>query len=422
MSFSLPELQTQKYRSEQGTLLYTHNNPKTPLISIEICVQSGSLHEQKSGEANLLLACLFKGSQTMSHADFSQALESLGGSLSLRCTPTAQYIRIEILRPYAPQALQWIWESLQTPLFLDSEIKKEKELLLSQLKNAEESPAYLAQKSFLKQIYGHASQALLVDGSPDSLSQITREDLLHYHRSHYRFDNIVIALSGQEPDTLIATLDSSFTPSDSPRTPSGPLALNTPPSLAHRHHILTPDKDQCVVLMGSLGISRRDPDFMALMILDVLLGQGPGFSSRLPQILRDQQGLVYHLSFSATQNAHLYPGIVQTYLECSPDKVEKCIRQVNHELIRACEEPVALQELQTIQTYLQGQLYFCFETNAQRCGYFLHKHTFGWSDHHLTDYLEQLHAVTPEHLQQAAQRQLKNKQQTIITAGPSPLD
>lgn len=419
----LPALFATKYRCKDGLTLYTHINPKTPLTCIEICIQSGSLHETKIGQANLMLACLLKGSQTTSHPDFSQALESLGGSLSLRCTPSAQYIRIEVLSHYSTQAFSLVWEALQTPAFLPSEIKKEKDLIISQLKNAKESPAYLAQRSFLQNIYGAIAPALLVDGTPQSLQQITREDLLAYHHQYYQPENMVIAISGDHPeqvrDVFAVTATEDVYQPQNPQVPTEQFPQISD-AKAHYEHVKTPDKDQCVVLMGHLGISRLHSDFMPMMILDVLLGQGPGFSSRLPQVLRDQQGLVYHLSFSGTQNAHLYPGMVQTYLECSPHKVKTCIELVNTELQKVCEIPVSTQELSTIQNYLQGQLYFCFETNAQRCSYFLHRHIFGWPENHLAAYVNQLQAVTPQILQAVAKRHFQFHNQTLITAGPNP--
>ncbi len=419
----LPTLFATTYQCTDGLTLYAHVNAKTPLTCIEICIQSGSLHETKTGQANLMLACLLKGSQTTSHADFSQALESLGGSLSLRCTPSAQYIRIEVLSDYSRQAFSLVWEALQTPAFIPSEIKKEKDLIISQLKNAKESPAYLAQRAFLYSIYGAMAPALLVDGTPQSLQHLTREDLLAYHHQHYRAENTVIAISGDHPEYVLqafaATAREKTYAAQHPQVPLGNFP-QIADARAHYEHIKTPDKDQCVVLMGHLGIPRLHPDFMPMMVLDVLLGQGPGFSSRLPQVLRDQQGLVYHLSFSGTQNAHLYPGIIQTYLECSPHKVRTCIDLVRQELQNVCEIPVSPQELSTIQHYLQGQLYFCFETNAQRCSYFLHRHIFGWPEEHLTTYIQQLQAVTPQSLQDVAQRHFQNSNQTLITAGPNP--
>lgn len=419
MISALDDLHAERYTSPEGLILYTHFNPKTPLVCLEICIQSGSLKESQPGEANLMLACLFKGSQQLSHRDFSHQLESLGGSLSLRCTPTAQYIRLEVLSIYLKNAFELIWDALHHPVFLIEEIEKEKSLLLSQLKNAEESPAYLAQHAFLKHVYGNSAQALLVDGTPDAVKNLSQDHLIAFHHQHYTLDNMIISIAGHFSENIQSLIQPKTPQKKSPQAFHFP-PLHLPKASAYQTHIQTPDKDQCVVLMGHVGIKRSDPDFMALMVLDILLGQGPGFSSRLPQILRDQHGLVYHLSFSATQNAHLYPGIMQTYLECSPDKVGQCLALVQQELERICTEVVTATELQTIQDYLQGQLYFCFETNAQRCSYFLHKHLFQWSPHHLSNYVKQLHSITPEALKNAAQKHFKLKDQTLITAGPKP--
>lgn len=419
MISALDDLHAERYTSPEGLILYTHTNRKTPLVCLEICIQSGSLKESRPGEANLMLACLFKGSQTLSHRKFSHQLESLGGSLSLRCTPTAQYIRLEVLGIYLKAAFALIWDALYSPLFLSEEVEKEKNLLLSQIKNAEESSAYLAQNAFLKHVYGPSAQALLVDGTAEAVKRLDRENLIRFHRQHYRPNNMVMSVSGDFSEAIEPMIKSPLSEDGVPQALRFP-PLHLPLPSPYQAHIQTPDKDQCVVLVGHLGIQRDDPDFMALMVLDILLGQGPGFSSRLPKLLRDKHGLVYHLSFSATQNAHLYPGVMQTYLECSPDKVGQCLTLVEKELERVCSETISEAELRTMQDYLQGQLYFCFETNAQRCSYFLHKHLFKWSPHHLSDYVQQLQAITPQALKSAAQKHFQLKKQTLITAGPEP--
>lgn len=420
MISALDDLHAECYTSPEGLILYTHLNPKTPLVCVEICIQSGSLKESQPGEANLMLACLFKGSKHLSHRHFSHQLESLGGSLNLRCTPTAQYIRLEVLGFHLKSAFELIWDALHYPLFLIEEIEKEKSLLLSQLKNAEESPAYLAQNAFLKHIYGDSAQALLVDGTPEAVKSLSQDNLIRFHQQHYTLNNMIISVSGHFSEAIQTLIKPTTSEKKTPQKLTFP-PLNLPEASAYQTHIQTPDKDQCVVLIGHMGIQRSDPDFMALMVLDILLGQGPGFSSRLPQLLRDKHGLVYHLSFSATQNAHLYPGIMQTYLECSPDKVGQCLNLVQQELERICTETISQEELHTIQDYLQGQLYFCFETNAQRCSYFLHKHIFQWAPHHLSDYVKQLQSLTPEALKSTAQRHFKLKNQTLVTAGPKPI-
>lgn len=420
MISALDDLHADRYISPEGLILYTHINRKTPLVCVEICVQSGSLKESRPGEANLMLACLFKGSKDYSHRQFSHRLESLGGSLSLRCTPTAQYIRLEVLGIHLQAAFALLWEALHHPLFLNEEVEKEKSLLLSQLKSAEESSAYLAQQAFLKHVYGQSAQALLVDGTPEALKQLCPDDLIQFHRQHYQLNNMIISVSGHFSEAIQTMIEPPTPESNSPQSLHFP-SLKLPTPSPYQTHIQTPDKDQCVVLMGHIGVQRDDPDFMALMVLDILLGQGPGFSSRLPQLLRDKHGLVYHLSFSATQNAHLYPGVMQTYVECSPDKVGQCLQLVRQELERVCTEAVSQAELKTIQDYLQGQLYFCFETNAQRCSYFLHKHLFKWSTHHLSHYVQQLQSITSEALKNAAQKHFKLQDQTLITAGPEPM-
>lgn len=78
-----------------------------------------------------------------------------------------------------------------------------------------------------------------------------------------------------------------------------------------------------------------------------------GQVGRLFTALREEQGLVYHVSASSTEG--LDAGHVAFYAATSPDKLVRAREALERERARICREPIAALELERAQAYLVGQ-------------------------------------------------------------------
>src|SRR5436853_3671826 len=117
---------------------------------------------------------------------------------------------------------------------------------------------------------------------------------------------------------------------------------------------------QLNIYLGHLGISRRNPDYYALQVLDTILGGGAGFTARIPQRLRDEMGLAYTTFASITATAGLDPGKFLAYIGTSPDNMKLAIEGLLNEIRRIVDEPVSAEELQDAQDFLTGSFVFAF--------------------------------------------------------------
>ena len=185
-------------------------------------------------------------------------------------------------------------------------------------------------------------------------------------------------------------------------------------------HIAISGRDQCTLLLGHLGVTRQDPDFVKLMILDVILGNGPGFASRIPRRLRDQQGLAYYVNLSATSGAQIWPGMVQAQVETSPDKAFECLSIILQEVRKLQEDGITEKELASAKAYLSGRFSFLFESNAQRTGYLLQQAFYGWPADYLNRYLQELQACSIHDIQAVACKHLDSYRYHLISAGARP--
>ena len=82
-----------------------------------------------------------------------------------------------------------------------------------------------------------------------------------------------------------------------------------------------PDAAQLYFYLGHAGIRRADPDYYTLLVMDYVLGTGPGFTDRLSSKLRDRLGLAYTVSASITGAAGEEPGAFVGFIGTYPDKL-----------------------------------------------------------------------------------------------------
>ncbi|PIQ26267.1 hypothetical protein COW36_15250 [bacterium (Candidatus Blackallbacteria) CG17_big_fil_post_rev_8_21_14_2_50_48_46] len=415
-----PVLEAEKRVLPNGMTLLVHENRRIPTLSLEIFIPSGSLHDPlgQQGLANLTAAVLIKGTLQRPGLALHRYLESMGGSLSIVTGLSGTFLGLEILAEYLEPALLLLHEIMTSPAFAQIELEREKRLILTDLEAYEEQASYRASREFYRQVYGAFPAAWPETGLSETVSPLGLNDLQAFYRNWYGSQGATLALSGAVSATqALASLESIW--SDW-QMASGNFVVPTLPRLQTERkvrQIKLKGKEQCQVYLGHLGIARTHPDYAALQVLDLVLGAGPGFTSRLPARLREQEGLAYSTGSSITGSAGLYPGVFMAWMETRSEGVKPGIRAMFEEIDKLQQAGITQHELDQARTYLSGRLPFRFETNDQRVGFLLQREIYQWPENHLQQHWQHLEALTPEAVQSAACRHLHPEAMTLVVAG-----
>jgi zinc protease len=132
-----------------------------------------------------------------------------------------------------------------------------------------------------------------------------------------------------------------------------------------RREVRTGAADQAHLYLGHLTVPRSHPDALALEVLSVILGAGAGLSGRIPNRVREVEGLAYAATASALSGAGSVPGRLAAYVGTSPKTVEKAERAVREELERLVEGGVSDLEVEEAKGFLLGREPFRRETARQ---------------------------------------------------------
>ncbi len=389
-----------------------------PLLVATAHVEAGPLIEasDRAGVANLLGEMLAEGAGTRTGPQIADAIESVGGSLETG--PLGATVRV--LSRDRELALDLLADLLRRPAIPDGEpLDRVRENVLADLRARAEDAETLAHDLFRAAVYGNHPLGRPPAGLPETVKRLTRDDLAAHHRRAYRPERTAIVLVGDiDPAAAIEGIRRRFEdwraaePLDAPPLPAVPL-----PKAARM--ISQPlETEQVHLVIGHPGIRRNDPHYADLLVLDHILGTGPGFTDRISKEIRDKQGLAYTANASITASAGLEPGTFRAYAGVSPENREKAREGILGLIRELIAKGVTDGELADAKAYLKGSLPLRAQSREEIAGILVEAHRYGLG----ADWLERLpakiDAVTKEQVEAAAKKHLHPDRMIVVEVGP----
>jgi zinc protease len=405
----------QRVELPNGLVVVCFENHRLPLFEAQLALREGSLYQSddKLGVASLTTSLLDEGTTKHTGAEISEAIESVGGVLSV----TSGTVRV--LSPHRKLGLGLLLECLSSPTFPADALARNKAQLLSQIEESETLPDTRARRAFRSAVYGKSPLGRPPSGTLKTVKGLTRDDCLSFHRKVFVPNNMILVLVGDfdTKDILaeVKRLTATWKKTELPRLELPPLQQ---PEKFTQKILSMPQASQLYVYLGELGIRRNDPDYYKLLVMDYILGTGPGFTDRLSGRLRDREGLAYTVSGSITSSAGLHPGLFTCYIGTAPENFARAKKLLIEELNRIRDTKPNAQELADAKTYLVGSRLLQFATSGGIAGQLLSIERYGLGFGYLDDFRKAVDAVTAEDVQAVARKHIHPERMTLVAAGP----
>jgi zinc protease len=403
-----------------GLTILLVENPSLPTVSITASVLAGARHdpESKAGLAIMVSRLLDEGTESRTSLEIADAIESVGGAIDTDGSFERIIAMAGVLNKDVDLGLELLSDLLIRPIFPQEYVDKEKERTLAEIVSAQDRPQVVAGWAFNELVYQDHPLHRPSHGYPNTVERLTRDDLVEFHRRYFVPNNIILSVVGdfQVPEFL-PKIEKAFggweaKPVIFPIYPE-PTRQNT-----KRVKFITMPAQQLNIYLGHLGISRTNPDYYALQVLDTILGGGAGFTARIPQRLRDELGLAYTTFASITMTAGWDPGRFVSFIGTSPENMKLAIDELLNEIRRIIEEPVTAQELQDAQDYLTGSFVFGFESSPQIARFLVHAQVYGLGFDFIEKYPQYVRAVTVNDVTRVARKYLDSENYTLVVVGP----
>jgi len=399
-----------------GLTLIVSERPRLPTIHLQVLVRAGSVLDlpHQSGLANLVAELLPQGSTQRDAVQISREIETVGGSLSSSAEADYSALSLSILRKDLPLGLSILSDILLNPGFTPREMERKVSELKARFKRMEEDPRQVARWTFAKKLFGSHPYAPPPEGSPDTLSTLTREDILQFFQSAYRANNACLVMVGQitleEGERMIEEYFKAWQPGPVPSVePAQPPAL-AKPVIEKIDRPIT----QANIIWGHLGIARDNPDYYALQVMNYILGGG-GFVSRLVDTIRDNLGLTYGIvSFF---DARKYPGAFSIALETKNKNANQALEEIQKELKTFLEKGVSATELAEAKAYLTGSFPLRMDTNAKLVRLLSAMELYGLGMDFPEKYSQRINQVTAEEVLRMARTYLHPDKFLLVVVG-----
>jgi zinc protease len=406
------------YRPRRATLpnglrLLTERRPGTGTVALEVYCDSGVLREAKPGVAYLAGRLREEGTARRDAEAIACAIEDVGGTLDVSSTGVSLRVRAEDLE----LAVGLAAELLREPTFPEDALAWQKRRIVAELQGDRDDAAFSADLAFRGLIYGDHPYARDPRGTARQIGALTREDVLAHHRRLTVPENTFVVATGDfDARTLKGLVGRAF----GGWAPGGegfpPIPLPANDFRPRSRRIAHPG-EQVHLLIGHLGIARRDPAFDALAVLDHILGSGPGFSDRLSRLLRDELGLAYAVGGGFTDSADLAPGVFRVYIGTGPAEADRALAMVVEQVRAMHAGDFSDDEVARARQYLADSWVFDYQTVGQRAERLLELERGGLPLDEPLSWPGRVAAITPAQVRLAARRHLHPGSLVVVEYG-----
>lgn len=401
-----------------GLRVIVIENHATPLVGAQLLVKNGGEVDPPalSGVADMTASLLTKGTKTRTAPQIAQEIEALGGVLNSGAGWDASRASVNVISSKAEPALSILADVVRNPVFNSEEIERLRQQYVDSLSVGMNSPGQLASWVASRVVFGASPYGHPVSGTPESVPNIKREDVVALHSKYYRPDNAVLVLGGDiGADAAFALAEKLFGDWAKPAgaLPSAQSAANAAAQGKQRVVVVDmPGAGQAAVVFARRGIARTDPDFYTGLVTNSVLS---GYSGRLNQEIRIKRGLSYGARASLDTRRDVGPFVAsaQTKNQSGAEVASLLVG----ELTRLSSEAVAETELVPRKAVVIGSFGRTLETTEGLVAQVASLALYGLSLDEINRYISSVQAVTPAQIQKFAAARLGVRDANIVIVG-----
>ncbi len=354
-----------------GLEIYLAERRAVPVVNFNLMVDAGFAADQfgSPGTADLAMGMLDEGTGNRNALEISEELARLGAQLGAGSNLDVSTVYLSALRENLDPSLDIFADVILNPSFPPDDLERLRSQQLAQIQREKATPIQMALRVFPALLYGtdHAyGNPLTGSGTAESVSALTRDDLIRFHQSWFKPNNAALVIVGDITlDEIVPKLETvlaGWTPGQAPEKNLSQVAHKDEPAL---YLLDRPGSEQSIIFAGHVAPPKRNDAEVAISAMNDILGGT--FTSRVNMNLREDKGWSYGAFTLLWEAEGQRPFIV--YAPVQTDKTGESIGEVLRELQGiVASEPVTPEELAKVQANMTLSLPGQWETNGAVAG------------------------------------------------------
>ena len=409
-------LAIQTWKTSNGARVYFVPANGLPMVDVRVVFDAGSARDGKQfGVSQLTNSLLAEGAGDWSAQQLAERFENVGANFG---TESLRDMAVISLRSLTEK--EWLSTSLETmatiiskPRFESDAVERERQLQLVSIQNQEQSPGAIAGKLFFEKLYGDHPYAHQSKGNTDSITALTRENLIAFHKEYYVGKNAVVAIVGnvdeKQARKIANQVVGDLSRGDKPDVLPEPKMLSKAEHVKHVH-----PTTQSHLLAGVIGVKRGDEDYFPLYVGNHILG-GSGFSSRMMDEIREKRGLAYSAySYFSPMRVN---GPFQLGAQTRNEKAEETLGLIKEVLSKFINEGPTADELEHTKRNITGGFPLKLDSNKDIIQYLAMIGFYELPLDYLNNFNQHVSDVTIEQIKDAYKRRVDPDKLLTVVVG-----
>ena len=387
-----------------------------PIVEIHALIKAGSAQDpsDKAGVANLVASLLDEGTTTRSSKQLAEQIDFVGGSLEAKAAEDFTTASARVLKKDLDLGFTLLADILMRPAFPKQEFDRVRSQVLGEMSSDNDDPGTVAMRAFNQLVFHNHPYRWPVNGTEETVAKITLADVQGFYAREYLPNQVILTVVGDvtvEQATALAQTHFGAWKKGAPAA----RATKKPAAVEKKAvQLIEKDLTQSTIMLGHGGISRNNPDFYAVTVMNHILGAG-GFSSRLMDSIRDKQGLAYGIS--SHYDARALPGSFWINLQTRTEATNQAIAGVLSEIKAIRDNPVSDQELSEAKTFLMGSFPLRLDSTAKVAQVLAQVEFYGLGFEYFSQYPKWIERVTKDDVQRVARQYLDPTRYALVVVG-----
>ncbi len=400
-----------KYQLKNGLKVLLLESHKSPVVSVQMWVRTGSADERKGEEgiSHFIEHLVFKGTRKFGVGEIASTVEGSGGELNAYTSFDQTVFYVTISKEFIDQGLEVISEMMGHPLFDGTEIDNEREVVIEEIKRGQDSPSRRASQLLFSTAFEKHPYGRPVIGYEKIIRQVNPKILKKYFADRYSPKNMFLVISGDfassEMKKKVQQYFSDFNSTPVRKVKRPKELVQTKP----RIELEKSDFKETQMYFSWRGPTIKHKDTAALDVLAFIIGQGD--SSRLVKALRIEKALA--TSVGASNFTPQDEGLFTIFVSMDPKNLTAAILEMKKTVIEFLQNGPSPEEMQKAVNCFASEQVYSIETVdgiARKAGSL----EFYMGDpNYFTKYLKEIGNLRSEDILKVARKYLDPKKMNI---------
>jgi predicted Zn-dependent peptidase len=402
-----------EYVLDNGVRVVAEHIPWVRSTAVAIYIATGAAYEDAAqrGVSHFIEHMLFKGTARRSAEDIARTVDGVGGVLNAFTEHEYTCVYAQVMTERAELAVDIIADMLGESRFDGEEFEREKDVVIEEIKKAEDTPEDRVHGLFAETIWPGDPLGQSILGQEQAVRALSRDAVVSFFRDNYGPAGMIFVTAGSLEPGAAVELAQRYMSSLEGGTAAPPL---TRPQARPGEAFLTRPTEQVNFCIGCEGLAVTDPDFWALAAVECAFGGG--MSSRLFQEIREKRGLVYNIgSYMASYHA---AGLLVAAGGAAPERWPAVRDLVREQADRVCREGLSQRELDCAREQIKGGMILALENTGYRARRNGTSVLYWGRVLPVTEIIDAVDAVTVDQATQVARRILGKQPMHLAVVGP----